>query len=80
MLQKYVMYQVSSQHKKTKPCLSKTRGSAGSITKSTALIGISVTESSRLKELPKEKKRSEKSGEDLKQVSPAFFVGCSTKL
>jgi len=74
------MFQACSQHKKIDLCLTKTRGSAGSIARITVLIGISATEKSRLNERESESKSKSKSFETTKQACPAFFVAFLTPL
>ena len=74
------MFQACSQHKKIDLCLTKTRGSAGSIVKVTALSGISATENARLNERDSERKSKDRSFETTKQACPAFFVAFLTPL
>jgi hypothetical protein len=74
------MFQACSQHKKIDLCPTKTRGSAGSIVKVTALSGISATENARLNERDSERKSKDRSFEITKQACPAFFVAFLTPL
>jgi hypothetical protein len=74
------MFQACSQHKKIDLCRTKTRGSAGSIAKVTALSGISATENARLNERDSERKSKDRSFETTKQACPAFFVAFLTPL
>ena len=74
------MFQARSQHKKIDLCRTKTRGSAGSIVKVTALSGISATENARLNERESANKSKSKSFETTKQACPAFFVAFLTPL
>jgi len=74
------MFQACSQHKKIDLCPTKTRGSAGSIVRNTALIGISATENARLNERDSERKSKDRSFETTKQACPAFFVAFLTPL
>jgi hypothetical protein len=74
------MFQACSQHKKIDLCPTKTRGSAGSIAKVTALSGISATENARLNERESESKSKDRSFETTRQVYPAFFVAFLTPL
>ena len=70
---------LTSQHKRSRPCPTRTRISAHNMRNDTALTGISGTVNLHLSERKEERSSSEKSGMISRRVYPAFFVASRTQ-